>query len=325
MAARNFASAAPKNAVLVVAEHDGDKLNPSTLSAITAASKLNRPISLLVAGSKADAIAQEAAKTAGVAEVLSVKDAAYDNALAENVASLIVDVQNRHTFSHIFAPHSSFGRNVMPRAAALLDIAQISDITAVKDEATFVRPIYAGNAISTVKSNDAVRVVTVRSTAFEKADTTGGNATIKEEAAAATSDKAKFVGREMAVSDRPSLGTAARVVSGGRALKSRENFQIIYDLADAMGAAVGASRAAVDAGYCDNSLQIGQTGQIVAPQLYLAVGISGAIQHVAGMKDSKIIACINKNPEEPIFALADYGLEADLFEAVPEMIKQLKN
>jgi len=310
---------------LVVGEHSNGALNGATLSAISAGSKLGEggKVTLLLVGSNADAAAKAAASVAGVEKVLVAKS--LDHALAEAVAPLIANVQKENKFTHILAPASSFGKNVLPRVGAELDASPITDVIEIKSEDTFKRPIYAGNAIATVKSSDSVKLITVRGTAFPKAaEGQASAAPIAEVAAPAAPDTVSFEGSEIAKSDRPELTSASIVVSGGRALKSKENFAIIESLADAFGGAVGASRAAVDAGYAPNDWQVGQTGKIVAPELYIGLGISGAIQHVAGMKDSKVVVCINKDPEAPFFQLADYGLVGDLFQIAPELEKAVK-
>ena len=302
-------------AALVVADiHSGELA--ATLNAVTAASKLG-DVTVLVAGQGCGAIAEAAAKVAGVAKVLVADDAAYSHPLAESLADLIVSVAG--DYSHILAPATTSGKNVMPRVAALLDVAQISEITAIESDDTFVRPIYAGNALETVQSSDATKVITVRGTAFDAAATEGGSATVESISAAGTGELSSFVGQELSKSERPELTAAKIVISGGRGMGSGENFHLIEEVADKLGAAVGASRAAVDAGFVPNDYQVGQTGKIVAPDLYIAVGISGAIQHLAGMKDSKVIVAINKDEEAPIFQVADYGLVEDLFKAVPEL------
>ena len=307
---------------LVIAEHDNASLKGATLNTVTAAMACGGDVHVLVAGENAAAVAQAAAQIAGVAKVLHADGAALKNGLAENLAAQVLAVASN--YSHIVFPATASGKNAAPRVAAKLDVAQISDITKVVSADTFERPIYAGNAIATVQSSDAVKVITVRGTGFDAAAATGGSAAIETVAAVADSGKSSFVGSELSKSDRPELTAAKIIVSGGRALGSSEKFdEVITPLADKLGAAIGASRAAVDAGYAPNDLQVGQTGKIVAPQLYIACGISGAIQHLAGMKDSKIIVAINKDPEAPIFSVADYGLEADLFTAVPELVKAL--
>ena len=306
--------------VLVVAEHDNAKLDKATLHAVSAAAELGG-VNVLVAGHGAGAVAEAAAAVAGVAKVVHVDDAIYENPVAEDMAALVVAMADGYD---VFACGSStFGKNLMPRVAALLDVAQISDIVEVLGEDTFKRFIYAGNALATVKTADAKKVVTVRTTAFPAAADTGGTATVETIQAVAATDLARFLGREVSASERPELTSARVVVSGGRGLGSGENFAVIEALADQLGAAVGASRAAVDAGYVPNDYQVGQTGKIVAPELYIAVGISGAIQHLAGMKDSKVIVAINKDEEAPIFQVADYGLVGDLFQLVPQLTEKL--
>ncbi len=307
--------------ILVIAEHDNAQLKGATLNAVAAAGKLGGDVHVLVAGANAQAVAQQAAQAAGVAKVLVADAPALENALAENLAAQVVALASNYT--HILFASTAVGKNVAPRVAAKLDVAQISDIIAIDSADTFQRPIYAGNAIATVQSSDAVKVITVRTTAFDPAAAEGGQASIENVDAVADSGLSVFVGREVAKSDRPELAGAGIVVSGGRGVGSAENFKIIEALADKLGAAVGASRAAVDAGYAPNDWQVGQTGKIVAPQLYVAVGISGAIQHLAGMKDSKVIVAVNKDPEAPIFGVADYGLVADLFQAAPELTNAL--
>jgi electron transfer flavoprotein alpha subunit len=306
---------------LVLADHDNASLKPATLSAVTAAQQMGGDIHILVAGQGCGAVAQAAAKIPGVAKVLVADAAQYANALAEPLAALIVSLAG--PYSHLVAPATSAGKNVMPRVAALLDVAQISDISAVVSADTFVRPIYAGNALATVQSKDAKKVVTVRGSTFDKAKTDGGAAAIETAAPAADPGVSTFVSQALSKSERPELTSARIVVSGGRGMGSGENFKIIEALADKLGAGVGASRAAVDAGFVPNDYQVGQTGKIVAPELYIAVGISGAIQHLAGMKDSKVIVAINKDAEAPIFQVADYGLVGDLFQIVPELTKSL--
>lgn len=309
-------------AVLVIAEHDNAALKGATLNTVSAAAQCGGDVHVLVAGSGAAAAAQAAAQVAGVAKVLHADDARFAELLAEDVAAQVLALAS--DYSHILFPATANGKNAAPRVAAKLDVAQVSDITKVVAADTFERPIYAGNAIATVQSADAVKVITVRTTAFDPAAATGGSAAVEAIAAAAGNGKASFVGREVTKSDRPELTGAKIIVSGGRALGSSEKFtEVLTPLADKLGAALGASRAAVDAGYAPNDWQVGQTGKIVAPQLYVAIGISGAIQHLAGMKDSKVIVAINKDPEAPIFSVADYGLEADLFAAVPELINAL--
>ena len=307
--------------VLVIAEHDNAHLKGATLNVVAAAAKIGADIHVLVAGSGAQAVADQAAKIAGVSKVLLADGPSLADGLAENVAAQVVGVAA--PYGHILFAATASGKNVAPRVAALLDVAQISEITAVNSPDTFERPIYAGNAIATVQSADPVKVITVRTTGFDAVAAEGGSAAVEAVAAVGASDKATFVGREVAKSDRPELAGAKVVVSGGRGMGSAENFKILDPLADKLGAALGASRAAVDAGYAPNDWQVGQTGKIVAPQLYVAVGISGAIQHLAGMKDSKVIVAINKDSEAPIFGVADYGLVADLFTAVPELVSSL--
>ena len=307
---------------LVIAEHDNASIKAATLNTVTAAAQCGGDVHVLVAGNNAAAAAQAAAQIAGVSKVLHAEGAALENGLAENLAAQVLAVAGN--YSHILFPATAAGKNVAPRVAAKLDVAQISEITKVDSADTFERPIYAGNAIATVQSTDATKVITVRATGFDAAAATGGSAAVESVAAAADAGKSAFVGREMSKSDRPDLTAAKVIVAGGRALGSEEQFQaVLTPLADKLNAAIGASRAAVDAGYAPNDLQVGQTGKIVAPELYIACGISGAIQHLAGMKDSKVIVAINKDPEAPIFAVADYGLEADLFTAVPELVKAL--
>ena len=304
-------------AILVIAEHDNASLKSATLNAVTAAAKIGGEIHVLVAGAGCGAAADAAAKVAGVAKVKVADAAHYADQTAENIAALVV--ANAAGYSHIVAPATTGGKNYLPRVAALLDVAQISDIVAVESADTFVRPIYAGNVLATVQSSDAVKVITVRTTAFEAAGE-GGAAAVEAIGAAADAGSSKLVGRELTKSARPELTAAKIIVSGGRGIGNGENYtKLLEPLADKLGAALGASRAAVDAGFVPNDYQVGQTGKIVAPQLYVAVGISGAIQHLAGMKDSKVIVAINKDPEAPIFQVADYGLVADLFEVVPQL------
>lgn len=307
--------------ILVYAEHDNKELKPATLATVNAAVQMGSDVHLLVAGADCQAVAQEAAKVAGVSKVLVADNAAYANQLAENISLLVKALAT--DYSHVVAPATTTGKNFLPRVAALLDVSMVSDITAVIDANTFERPIYAGNAIATVKSSENVVVVSVRGTAFEPAELTG-SASIEAVDIAEDADKSSFVKEELAKTDRPELTSANIVVSGGRALASGENFtKYIEPLADKLGAAVGASRAAVDAGFVPNDMQVGQTGKIVAPNLYIAIGISGAIQHLAGMKDSKTIVAINNDPESPIASVADYFLEGDLFDVVPELIDKL--
>lgn len=307
--------------VLVVAEHDNQSLKAGVLNTIQAARKIASEVVVLVAGHEASSVAQAAAQVEGVSKVLHADAAQYAHALAENIANLVLSIAKEYT--HILAPASTFGKNFLPRVAALLDVAQVSDVIQVVDADTFVRPIYAGNVLATVKSSDTIKILTIRTTGFDAVAATGGCAAIESLAAQADSGLASFVEQTLTKSDRPELGAAKIIVSGGRGMGSSENFAILEALADKLGAAIGASRAAVDAGYVPNDYQVGQTGKIVAPQLYIAVGISGAIQHLAGMKDSKVIVAINKDEEAPIFQVADYGLVADLFAAVPELTQAL--
>lgn len=307
---------------LVLLEHDNDSITIDSLKTVSAATQLGGDVTALVLGADCAKAAVGAAAINGVSKVLVADDAAFKGFLPEAIAPAVIAAQKASGFTHILAPSSAFGKSIIPRAAAKLDVEAISDITAVKDGKTFERLIYAGNAIQTVKTEDAVVMGTVRGTCFDAASS-GDAAPSEDTAAAAASTTSEFVSQELSKSERPALGGAARVVAGGRALKSSENFEIVYKLADKMGAGVGASRAAVDAGYVPNDMQIGQTGKVVAPELYVAVGISGAIQHLAGMKDSKTIVCINKDPDAPIFQVSDYGLVADLFKAVPEMTDSL--
>ena len=305
---------------LVIAEHDKTHLRGGSANAVSAAAKMGGDVHVLVAGSGSKAAAEEAAKLAGVSKVLHVEAAHYDGGSAENYAALVVPLAK--SYSHVVAPASAFGKNFMPRVAALLDVAQISEISAVESFDTFVRPIYAGNAFAKVQSSDPVKVVTVRATGFDAAPATG-SATVEAAQAGPDKQQSKVLSQELTRSARPELGGARRVVSGGRGLASGENFKMLETLADKLGAAIGASRAAVDSGFCPNDYQVGQTGKIVAPELYVAVGISGAIQHLAGMKDSKVIVAINKDPEAPIFQVADYGLVGDLFQIVPELTEKI--
>lgn len=303
--------------VLVYAEHDNAALNKVTLSVVAAAKEIGGDITVLVAGKGCGAVAEEAAKVDGVSKVLCADNDAYEHQLAENIGDLVAEVGA--DYSHILAAATTTGKNFAPRAAALLDVAQISEISDVIDADTFKRPIYAGNAIATVKCGDAKKVITVRGTSFDAVAAEGGSAAVEALDVAKNAGTSSFVGEELAKSDRPELTSAEIVISGGRGMGNGDNFEILYKLADKLGAGVGASRAAVDAGFVPNDMQVGQTGKIVAPNLYVAVGISGAIQHLAGMKDSKVIVAINKDEEAPIFQVADYGLVADLFEAVPEL------
>ena len=303
--------------ILVIAEHDKGELKGATLATIAAAQQLGDQIDLLVAGSDCAGVAEQAAKAAGVSRVLLAENAAYDHMLAENTALLVAELAK--DYSHVLAPASTNGKNVLPRAAALLDVQAISDISAVISEDTFQRPIYAGNIIATVQTSDPIKVLTVRTTAFDPVPAEGGSATIEKLDSVHQTGLSEYKGEEVAKSDRPELTAAGIVISGGRGMQNGDNFEMLYRIADKLGAAVGASRAAVDAGFVANDMQVGQTGKIVAPDLYIAVGISGAIQHLAGMKDSKVIVAINKDPDAPIFQVADYGLVADLFKALPEL------
>jgi electron transfer flavoprotein alpha subunit len=308
--------------ILIVADHDNATLKAATLHAVTAAQKIGGDIHVLVAGANARPAAEAAAKVAGVAKVLLADSAALEHQLAETVAPLVADLAKG--YSHVLATATSAGKNLLPRVAALLDVQQISEITSVDSPDTFERPIYAGNAIATVQSSDPIKVITVRGTAFEAAAAEGGSAAIEAVEAKADAGLSSFVGQELSKSERPELTSARIIISGGRAMGSSENFKILEGIADHLGAAIGASRAAVDAGYVPNDYQVGQTGKVVAPDLYIAVGISGAIQHLAGMKDSKVIVAINKDEEAPIFQVADYGLVGDLFKLIPELEAELK-
>ena len=302
---------------LVVAEHNNEELKPVTLNTVTAALELDQDTHILIAGNGCSVVAEEAAKISGVAKVLLVESDAHENFLAENIASLVSNISGDYDF--ILAPTTTNGKNVMPRVAALQDVSQISDISAIESSDTFQRPIYAGNCIATVKSNDAKKIITVRTTGFDAADATSGSAEILTLEEINDAGISKFVKEEIAESDRPELTAADVIISGGRGMQNGDNFSILEGIADKLGAAIGASRAAVDSGFVPNDYQVGQTGKIVAPDLYIAVGISGAIQHLAGMKDSKVIVAINKDEDAPIFQVADYGLVADLFEAMPEL------
>ena len=304
-------------AILVIAEHSNDALGAATLNTVAAAQAIGGDVHVLVAGAGSAAVAEAAAKINGVSKVLSADNAAFAHQLPENVAPLIAELGKE--YSHILAAATTTGKNVMPRVAALLDVDQISEIVAVESADTFKRPIYAGNAIATVQSNAAIKVITVRGTGFDAAAAEGGSASVEAVSTGADAGISAFVGEELAQSDRPELTAAKVVISGGRGMQNGENFEMLNRIADKLGAAVGASRAAVDAGFVPNDMQVGQTGKIVAPELYIAVGISGAIQHLAGMKDSKVIVAINKDEDAPIFQVADYGLVADLFEAIPEL------
>lgn len=307
--------------ILVIADHDNASIKGATLNVIAAAKQIGGDVDVLVAGNGCGAAGESAAKIAGVAKVLVADNAAYAHHLAENLAALVVELGKGYT--HILSSASTTGKDFLPRVAALLDVAQISEIIGVESADSFVRPIYAGNAIATVKSSDSIKVITVRGTAFDPVAAEGGSATVEAVGIASDAGISAFVGEEIAKSDRPELTSAAIVISGGRGMQNGDNFKLLEAVADKLGAAVGASRAAVDAGFVPNDMQVGQTGKIVAPQLYIAVGISGAIQHLAGMSDSKVIVAINKDEEAPIFQVADYGLVADLFEALPELEKKL--
>jgi electron transfer flavoprotein alpha subunit len=310
-------------AALVVAEHDNTALKPATLNAVAAATEIaSGEVDILVAGKDCRPVAEAAAKIAGARKVLLADDGAYEHGLAENLAPLVVKLAEN--YSHLLAAATTFGKNLMPRVAALLDVMQVSDISAVVSPDTFVRPIYAGNALATVQSRDPVKVITVRGTAFPPVEATGGLAAIEPVQTTGAAGLSEFVGAELSKSERPELTSARVIISGGRGMQSGENFHLLEKVADKLGAAVGASRAAVDAGFVPNDYQVGQTGKIVAPELYVAVGISGAIQHLAGMKDSKVIVAINKDEEAPIFQIADYGLVGDLFKILPELADELE-
>jgi electron transfer flavoprotein alpha subunit len=307
----------------VVGEHNEGKLSPITKNAVSAGKTLGGDVNVVLAGGGMGDIAKEISELSGVSKVLVAENEAYNGLLPERIVPLLLDLQSKFNYTHIIAGASAFGKGALPRLAAKLDVAPLSDVIGIESEDTFVRTIYAGNAVTKVKSNDNVKIVTVRGTAFPPAES-GGSGTVENAPDFSPPvDQSSFVGQELSKSDRPDLSSASTVISGGRGLKSGDNFKLLYELADKLGAAVGASRAAVDAGYCPNDMQVGQTGKIVAPELYIAVGISGAIQHLAGMKDSKVIVAINKDPDAPIFHVADYGLVADLFEAVPELTKKL--
>jgi electron transfer flavoprotein alpha subunit len=307
--------------ILVIAEHDNSQLKPSTLNTVAAAARLEGDVELLVAGHGCSRAADKAAKVPGIGRVLVADHPQYEHALAEELSLLVTGLAEGYT--HVLAPATTFGKNFMPRVAARLDVAQISDVVSVESADTFVRPIYAGNAMATVQSKDPIKLVTVRSTAFDAVSAEGGNAKIEPVAASAPFGRSSFIGQELTVSERPELTSARVVISGGRGMGSGENFTLLKAVADKLNAAIGASRAAVDAGFAPNDYQVGQTGKIVAPELYIAVGISGAIQHLAGMKESKVIVAINKDEEAPIFQVADYGLVADLFTALPELAEAL--
>jgi electron transfer flavoprotein alpha subunit len=306
---------------LVIAEHNNSTLVGATYNTIAAAVEINADVHLLVAGDNCMAVAEQAAKAEGVTKVIVVQDSSLTHLTAETMTSVVMSIASN--YEHILVGATTFGKNFIPRVAALLDVAQISDITAVESSDTFIRPIYAGNAIATVKSNDTVKVLTVRSTGFDALGLEGGNAEIEEHSCSISDSRSTYVSQELTVSERPELTAAKTIISGGRGMQSGENFHLLEKIADKLGAAIGASRAAVDAGFVPNDYQVGQTGKIVAPDLYIAVGISGAIQHLAGMKDSKVIVAINKDEEAPIFQVADYGLVADLFVALPELDNEL--
>ena len=308
-------------AILVIGEHDNATLRPSTLNTVTAAAALGTEIDLLIAGADCSSVTDEASKVGSVSRVLVADDASFSDGLAENIAPLIASIAGN--YSHVLAPATTYGKNILPRASALLDVQQISDISGIESEDTFIRPIYAGNAMATVRSTDALKLITVRTTAFDAVGMDGA-ATVEAVSGGGDAGLSKFVGEELTRSERPELTTADIIVSGGRGMQSSENFVLLEKLADKLGAAVGASRAAVDAGYVPNDYQVGQTGKVVAPNVYIAVGISGAIQHLAGMKDSKVIVAINKDEEAPIFQVADFGWVADLFEAIPQLDSALE-
>ena len=307
--------------ILIIAEHSNSEVKSSTLNTISAASKISNDIEILVIGHGIESISKEISNYQNVVKVLSLDNQKYEHAIAENIEPVVVSLAEK--YSHIFAPATTFGKNVMPRVAVKLDVAQVSDIISVESEDTFTRPIYAGNALATIKSNDLKKVITVRPTSFDVAAKEGGSGVVEFVDFDSSESPVEFIDREESKSDRPELSTARIVVSGGRGLQSAENFKLISDIADKLNAAIGASRAAVDAGYVSNDYQVGQTGKVVVPDLYIAVGISGAIQHLAGMKESKVIVAINKDEEAPIFNIADYGLSADLFEALPQLSSEL--
>ena len=307
--------------ILILAEHNNEEVKSSTLNTISAASKISSDIDVLVVGSNTEGICNEISNYQNIKKVLSVNNIDYEHAIAEKIEPVIMSIADN--YSHIFAPATTFGKNVMPRVAVKLDVAQISDVISVESEDTFIRPIYAGNALATVKSNDLKKVITIRPTSFDVVAKEGGSGIVEDLQFDSNNNHSEFVDREESKSDRPELSTARIVVSGGRGLQSADNFKLINDIADKLNAAIGASRAAVDAGYVSNDYQVGQTGKVVVPDLYIAVGISGAIQHLAGMKESKIIVAINKDEEAPIFNIADYGLSADLFEALPQLSSEL--
>ena len=307
--------------ILILAEHNNEEVKSSTLNTIGAASKISSDIEVLVVGSNTEGICNEISNYQNIKKVLSLNNTDYEHAIAEKIEPVIMSIADN--YSHIFAPATTFGKNVMPRVAVKLDVAQISDVISVESEDTFIRPIYAGNALATVKSNDLKKVITIRPTSFDVVAKEGGSGIVEDLQFESNNNHSEFVDREESKSDRPELSTARIVVSGGRGLQSADNFKLINDIADKLNAAIGASRAAVDAGYVSNDYQVGQTGKVVVPDLYIAVGISGAIQHLAGMKESKIIVAINKDEEAPIFNIADYGLSADLFEALPQLSSEL--
>ena len=307
--------------ILILAEHNNEEVKSSTLNTIGAASKISSDIEVLVVGSNTEGICKEISNYQNIKKVLSLNNTDYEHAIAEKIEPVIMSIADN--YSHIFAPATTFGKNVMPRVAVKLDVAQISDVISVESEDTFIRPIYAGNALATVKSNDLKKVITIRPTSFDVVAKEGGSGIVEDLQFDSNKSHSEFVDREESKSDRPELSTARIVVSGGRGLQSADNFKLINDIADKLNAAIGASRAAVDAGYVSNDYQVGQTGKVVVPDLYIAVGISGAIQHLAGMKESKIIVAINKDEEAPIFNIADYGLSADLFEALPQLSSEL--
>ena len=307
--------------ILILAEHNNEEVKSSTLNTISAASKISSDIEVLVVGSNTEGICNEISNYQNIKKVLSVNNTDFEHAIAEKIEPVIMSIADN--YSHIFAPATTFGKNVMPRVAVKLDVAQISDVISVESEDTFIRPIYAGNALATVKSNDLKKVITIRPTSFDVVAKEGGSGIVEDLQFDSNNNHSEFVDREESKSDRPELSTARIVVSGGRGLQSADNFKLINDIADKLNAAIGASRAAVDAGYVSNDYQVGQTGKVVVPDLYIAVGISGAIQHLAGMKESKIIVAINKDEEAPIFNIADYGLSADLFEALPQLSSEL--
>ena len=308
-------------AILVIGEHDNETVRPSTLNTVTAAAALGTEVDLLIAGADCSSVTDEASKVGSVSRVLVADDPSFSDGLAENIAPLIASIAGN--YSHVLAPATTYGKNILPRASALLDVQQISDISGIESEDTFIRPIYAGNAMATVRSTDALKLITVRTTAFDAVGMDGA-AMVEAVSGGGDAGLSKFVGEELTRSERPELTTADIIVSGGRGMQSSENFVLLEKLADKLGAAVGASRAAVDAGYVPNDYQVGQTGKVVAPNVYIAVGISGAIQHLAGMKDSKVIVAINKDEEAPIFQVADFGWVADLFEAIPQLDSALE-